>query len=344
MLSGEGGRNAYNQTLQQTNNEQMLLNLVRLRHIDFPYFLDVTNITTQTTVGSKAFPLIPIPGFSSENPAKLGGEFSWQNQPTIVYSPLEGQAFSERLFQPLHLVIIQMLIYCGWEIDRVLRLMLQSLDNIQNAPSASGPAPEMAPDFQKFSRVVSLLRILQREGDLAVGIREEHVNPNDDSPTEYFLQISFPKGYAESEELAQSFREIKEKDGRYYMSIKQGLDSNGEIGVMPRSLLGCMYYLSLGVEVPEIDATECGIPKTRKRDGSVFDWKEMLGDLLTIHSSRKPPKQASVMVKYRGYWYYIDEWDMSSKRTFTLLMQLYNFHSANPSIQNTPVLTLPIGR
>lgn len=330
-LSGDGGRNSYNQTLQQTNNEQMLLNLVRLRHVDFPYFLDVTNITTQTTVGSSLSPSVSIPWTNQYVPSALGGEFSWQNQPTIVYSPLEGQAFAERLFQPIPLPMIQRLIYSGWEIDRVLRIMLQSLDGIENAPSASGPAPEIAPDFTKFNRMASLLRVLQREGELALGIKQEG--------EEKYLQVSFPIGYAEADELKSLLAEGEERDGRYYIFIKQGLDSKGDIGVMPRSLLGCMYYLSLGVDVPDKDC----IPMTKKRDGACFDWREMIGDLITVHSSRKQPQNAAVMVKYRGFWYYIKEEDMSSKRTFCLLMQLYNFHATNTGNQSGPVLTLPIG-
>lgn len=341
-LSGDGGRNSYNYTLQQTNNEQMLLNLVRLRFLDFPYFLDVNNVTTQTTVGSKAFPLIPIPGFSKTNPAKLGGEFSWQNQPTIQYSPLEGTQFTEQLFHPLSLVLLQRLIYSGWEVDRVFRIMIQSLDNIQNAPSASGPAPDLAPSFKTFLRLTRLLRVLQRENELLLGVKAEKNGGIAGEDHTYSLQISFPEGYAESDELIHLFGEVDHKNGRHSLTIKHGFDEQAHYGVLPRSLLGCMYYLSLGVEVPQEMIQKGDVPYTKTRDGHNFNWEEMMDGLMTIKSSRTKPKRAAIVVRYRDYWYYIDECDLSSKRTFILLLQLYNFSSGTPR-QSSTLLTLPLG-
>jgi hypothetical protein len=209
--------------------------------------------------------------------------------------------------------------------------MIQTLDNIQNAPSASGPAPEMAPEFETFLRAVTLLRILQRENELIVGIEQDQGT--------YCLQVSFPKGYAESEELISIFDQMQEKDGRYYALVRQGINSNGEVGLLSRSLLGCMYYLSLGVEVSHLDC----VPHTKNKDGSSFQWKTMMNDLFTVHCTRKKPVHSAVAVQYRGFWYYIDEGDISSKRTFMLLMQLYNFHATNTG-QSAPILTLPIGR
>ena len=50
------GRDNYNVAIQQTNNEQLLLNLVRLRYRDTPLFLEVSSVTTNFTfeVGSGA--------------------------------------------------------------------------------------------------------------------------------------------------------------------------------------------------------------------------------------------------------------------------------------------------
>ena len=40
------GRADYNIAIQQTNSEQLLLNLVRLRYRDVPYFLEVASVST----------------------------------------------------------------------------------------------------------------------------------------------------------------------------------------------------------------------------------------------------------------------------------------------------------
>ena len=43
----EGDRGNYNQAIQQTNDEQLLLNLVRLKYRDTPFFMEVSNVASQ---------------------------------------------------------------------------------------------------------------------------------------------------------------------------------------------------------------------------------------------------------------------------------------------------------
>ena len=150
-LEGTGGRNAYNMAIQMTNMEEMLLNLVRLRYSDSPYFLELGNITTQFTYKGSTTPLWPIPGFNNDNPFILGGEWSWQNQPTISYAPLGGQQFAVRLMQPIELQSIQQMIYSGWDVDRVFRLVIQSFDALENTPLA-GPIFAETMEYKKFSK------------------------------------------------------------------------------------------------------------------------------------------------------------------------------------------------
>ena len=96
-LTGSGGRNSYNESIKMTGLQQMLLNLVRLRYCDAPYFLDVSNVTTQFTYGSFINPTFPIPGANNANPIQLGAGMSWQNQPTIQYTPLDGHSFANHI-------------------------------------------------------------------------------------------------------------------------------------------------------------------------------------------------------------------------------------------------------
>ena len=92
----------FNAALQQTADEQLLLNLVRLRYRDTPAFLEVTSISTQSqfqtsfeagteleraTVNSDLF--------------KITGGFGYFTQPTLTYTPLQGENFIQRLLSPL---------------------------------------------------------------------------------------------------------------------------------------------------------------------------------------------------------------------------------------------------
>ena len=338
-VEGSGGRTAYNETLQKTTNEEMLLNLVRLRYVDFPFFLDVNAVTTQFSYGSKFQPKIPIPGFDRQNPARADAEFSWQNTPTISYTPLQGQTFAVQLFRPIDLIIIQQLIYAGWDIDRVFRLCIQSIDDVLNAPTASGPMPDYEPQYQRFLKLSSLLRYFQQRSQLQVSLRL-----NDESKVYRGkgLGITFPTGSEEAKELETLIPGGDFTDNHYIYQVDMGFNRDRNIGIMSRSLMACMYYLSLGVEVPHNCDEEKCIAYTINKDGDTFDWRQVIGDLLTVLHSKEKPKHAFVSVKYRNYWFYIDERDIQSKRTFVLLMQLYSLQSSSV-VPNAPLLTLPLG-
>ena len=99
--------------------------------------------------------------------------------------------------------------------------------------------------------------------------------------------------------------------------------------------MACMYYLSLGVEIPSADECKCISILGN------FNWKAVVGDLLTVSCSKSKPSDAFVAIEYKGYWFYIHEHDLQSKRTFVLLVQLYNLQSSSAA-PNAPLLTLPL--
>jgi len=336
-LEGSGGRNAYNTAVQISNNEQMLLNLVRLRYFDNPYFIDVSNITTQFTYRAAASASIPIPGFNSNNPLSLGGDISWQNQPTLQFTPLEGQAFSQQLLTPIDLTTIQQLIYSGWDVDRVFRLVIQSFDELDNAPEASGPILERLPEYENFFEATRLMRYFQLRNELRMGvqIREEKNKVNN-------LQIAFPYEGEEAKRLASMLKGVYTSNGNYVLSMELGFNVKGQIGVYPRSILSCMYYLSHGIEIPKSDLKKSRIPYFRGDEKRLFAWSDLIGSLIKVKSCDYLPKNAYVAVKYRNHWFYIDDSDIQSKQTFLLLLQLYNLQAGKPQV-TPPILTLPLG-
>lgn len=347
-MYGSGGRTSYNVAAQNTTNQELLLNLVRLRYADTPYFLELNGITTQFNFTGKILPSIKIPGFNQDNPAALGGDFAWSNQPTIQYSPLEGKDFAIQLMQPLDLRIIQGLLLTGWDVDRVFRLLIQNMADIPNANAASGPIPIRPPHYKKFFECLTLLRHFQTLGQLQVGVRfiphGDHDLSEEDACKERpnTIQISFPAESAQAERLADLLEGVSKRKGRYVLNMRQAFNEQAEIGIMTRSLLSAMYYLSLGVQVPLRDLQAGIVATTQNVDGSMFDWGEVVGDLFEIHWSLHRPDHAYLAVAYRGYWFYIDDSDVNSKRTFVLLQQIYNLQ-ARQQDKESPILSIPLG-
>jgi hypothetical protein len=118
-----------------------------------------------------------------------------------------------------------------------------------------------------------------------------------------------------------------------------------DLRLVPRSTSQVFFFLSNGVEVPA-EHVECGLVQPPVDDeGKVFDSRELTAGLFTVHACKahKPPRTAHVAVKYRGYWFYVDDRDAASKATLALMMQLarLDFIRQPPG---APLLTLPVGR
>ena len=77
----------------------------------------------------------------------------------------------------------------------------------------------------------------------------------------------------------------------------------------------------------------------------MFDGREVTRGLFEVHACKghKPPKDAYVAIKYRGYWYYLDDRDAQSKATFALMLQLSRLDFGKPR-RGGPLLTLPVGK
>ncbi len=114
------------------------------------------------------------------------------------------------------------------------------------------------------------------------------------------------------------------------------------LGVSMRSLLGVLFYISQSVEVPEKHSDLGKVTVTEDASGAPFDWSKVTGDVMRISWSRSRPRGAAVAVHYRGVWFYIDDSDLNSKSTFSLVSQLFMLQAGSVKMQ-MPLLTLPIG-
>ena len=60
------------------------------------------------------------------------------------------------------------------------------------------------------------------------------------------------------------------------------------------------------------------------------------------HSSQEPA--SPYWVRHRGYWFYIDDTDLESKRIFETIVTAYQSRLGSVAPDAGPVLTLPVGR
>jgi hypothetical protein len=116
---------------------------------------------------------------------------------------------------------------------------------------------------------------------------------------------------------------------------------SAELRITPRSTAQVYRYLANGVQVPQ-EHLAAGIA----RPPCVVQGCELTGGLFTVCTSagHKPPCNAYVAIKYRDWWYYIDDRDAQSKSTLALMLQLVRLDLRNRPPGGGPLLTLPAGR
>ena len=95
--------------------------------------------------------------------------------------------------------------------------------------------------------------------------------------------------------------------------------------------------------MPENDLEKGKVMVTQDELGRPFDWNEVLGDAMKIESRKTRPAEAAVAVRYRGAWFFVDDSDLESKSTFSMLSQIFAL-PAGKAQGIVPVLTLPVGR
>jgi len=88
------------------------------------------------------------------------------------------------------------------------------------------------------------------------------------------------------------------------------------LAIETRSILGILAYLSRGVEVPESHLHLVGGEKKKENVKAV---QTVFRDLFQVKSENTQPSNAMVSVPFRGYWFYIDDEDLASKRPLGLL-------------------------
>ena len=68
------------------------------------------------------------------------------------------------------------------------------------------------------------------------------------------------------------------------------------------------------------------------------------GRFMRIRTSRlRPDGEGTVAIRYRGWWYYVDDADPDSKQAFLFLRMLVGLRLHKPGQKEAPVLTIPVG-
>jgi hypothetical protein len=164
-----------NETIRETSNEQLLLNLVRLRYDETAYFLQLSSITTNftasTTVGASA----TLPE-GSDNTYGLNGGFSYSESPTVTWSIPDSREFLGRFYAPIGADQLTLLAESGFDLVEVFRIGVQSMNLLRNKEFQIRGG-EFEPDnYAEFREALDLMEAMRKEGvlDLAYALMSNY--------------------------------------------------------------------------------------------------------------------------------------------------------------------------
>lgn len=334
----QAGSNDYNIAMQSSRDEQMLLNLVRLKYHDTPYFLEASSVSSQFRLTTQVSASADLEARPVRDTIGIGGNISFNEQPTITYTPLQGNDFVQRLLIPVPLDTIMLLVDSGWSIERVLRMTVERINGIPNAPTASGPTPKEAPQYETFIEIASLLEKLRKQDKINMLYKQYG------DKAQAILSLDDADGStAQADELKRLLGLNGDTTQFKIVEGKAEKSPDNVIVMTTRSLLGILFYLSNSVEVPESDREKGVVTKTYYADGEEFDWSSLTQGLFRIRSKPSASNTSMIKTNYRGQQFYIDDRDLNSKSTFTLLTHLFSLQAGNTE-GLAPVLTIPVGQ
>src|SRR5213080_3462640 len=144
---------------------QMLLNIVKLRYMDTPIFVDIGQIVSAyqlETVVSAAGTVFPGGSPSLGSSFTLGAAGRYTDRPTVTYTPLTGSNFIRTMMTAIRLME---LIEAGYPVDLLFQLVVQSVNGVSNSRSG-GRAKPADPEF--WTLITAIRKIQESE---ALGLR-----------------------------------------------------------------------------------------------------------------------------------------------------------------------------
>ncbi len=373
----------YNNAISSTNEEQLLLNLVRLRYAESPVFLDLPTITSQFELSAGGSD--PGPAGSQTNFGIVG--LLGRDAPTLTYQPRQGREIAKALLNPLSADLFSV-INAGASLEQLFWLTLNDINDVQNAVQATTLIPRTADDNLLFMHGVRLLAEIDERGGAEIGFSTTEDTKNASDPI-----LDGSVGGADLLNAAKDNYVFREQPGgrvalykrdrkptlkirsrfirspemdelRQIFSLQPGLnryrieselepdvessplgvrDSSDAIYLNLRSILQIMIFLSKGVCVPEEHRCNGVAPTTQGPDGRPFDWTQVMAGNFAIASQKHRPRNAEVSVRYRGYWFFIPKEDTRSRSILSILDVLFSIQESDDQ-KVGPVLTLPAGR
>lgn len=369
----------YTQALREIQDEHRLLNLVRLRYMETPVFLQVTSINTTYNVSVNANASVAD---SSQAGTTTGAGVvgAYGETPTFTYSLPASAEFFGRMVAPLSAEQLGPLAMSG--AGGFFRLGVRRINRLENVSSFTGWTAEKPGSYAEFEEALDLIEALERAGliDFTYNMTTTQISsPFDELGEHSSIPDAFSSGLlfvkneddqwvARSEKTvsflrfagssindprALRLRELLNLDPQKYSFPIVDVDFSPTERIRiatdrpaaafdPEAKFREIVVVNRSMfEILGIASRSVQVPNEHLQAGLAAPDENVLGNLLTIQSSEGEPANAAIAVQHKGTWFYVAANDMNSKATFLRLNALFEV-TAGRVAGTDPILTIPV--
>jgi hypothetical protein len=169
----------------------------------------------------------------------------------------------------------------------------------------------------------------------AVGMRVEEDKSKGQTGVLFFRRDDVPDDVAEKTAEIRRLLKLPADQQRFNLIYSPTRGGENELAVNSRSMLQIMGAFSSYMDVPEehlqdrsaVPAFEHAPPEARP-------------EVARIRSGKDRPAASFAAVHYRGYWYWIDDGDLVTKRALTAVIYFFTLAETGGN-EKLPLITIP---
>lgn len=318
----------YGRSIGDNWKNQMLDNIVKIRFIDMPVFVDVGSIVSgyslSTTVNGAIGWNDSLFGGDTQ---RLGASGTYTDRPTITYMPKTGDAYLKSILEPVQPTSLLALIQAGYSAELLFTWAVEAINGVHNWTVTSSRTEHAAsPEFLEY---VSLLEELQRAG--AIGFELEKDKQTNRDIILVLRNKDIPEAVLQKSDRAREIIGLEPGRDRYRVVYAPFKIDSQTLAVQTRSVIQMLGAMSRFVDVPAEKAGHA-VPG--------FDLSRSEHRPFRVRSGPDKPDDSFAATRYKDHWYWIDHTDLASKRVFTLMLFITTLTN-QATDEQTPVLTIP---
>jgi len=232
-------------------------------------------------------------------------------------------------------------------------VLFASVAEINGLKNQAASIEGVSPPDPDFLRVLHLMRKVQVSGAVAMRIKQDAQKEQSTILTFRSKNIS-PEALRDILELRRLLR-LDPDTEEIRLVFGATAASDKEIAVLTRSMMQQMGIMASQTDVPAEDVAEGratpGWEAISGQSEAVVQSAAIPGGatvtnganairLIRILCAKAEPNDAFVAIRYRDNWFWIDDRDLKSKRTFSFMMMLFTLADTGER-ENLPLITIP---